>query len=318
MIKHLLTITLLSAGLTAGAQSFSGMYPFTSVSTSTLTGNTGTTDPTLPPVAVGVTFGSFTAVGTPSNTSASGVFAFSGWSTGATNGNDTYSAMTQTVDLTKYYDVSLTPQIGYEVSLTSITFNMNRSGTGPRTFVWRSNRDVFASNLPASAGTNTNISVQASNVFLWTADTYTSSAQQRGLTVNLSGTDFTSQTTAYNFRVYPYNAEATGGTFRIDTVIFNGSASLATSIGKLSFDLNSNLHVYPVPSHDGVVFIESKNAVDVSKIEVLDVLGNVVISNSSKNDAKIKLNLADMPNGNYFVRVYSGNSVSTKKIVVLK
>lgn len=318
MIKNLLTtITLASASLLANAQSFSGMYPFTSVSTSTATGNTGTTDPTPVPTAVGVTFGSFSAVGTPSNTSAGGVFAFSGWTTGATNGNDTYSAMTQTVDLTKYYDVTLTPQVGYEVSLTSITFNMNRSGTGPRTFVWRSNKDGFASNLSASAGTNTNVSVQASDVFLWSVDSYTSSAQQKGLSITLTGTNFTSQTTPYNFRLYPYNAEAAGGTFRIDTVTFNGSASLATSIGKVSFDLNSNLNVYPVPSHDGVLFVESKNAQDITKIEVLDILGNVILSNS-KNESKVKLNLAEMPNGNYFVRVHSGNSVSTKKIVVLK
>ncbi|MBI3521428.1 MAG: T9SS type A sorting domain-containing protein [Bacteroidetes bacterium] len=317
MIKHLLSITLLSAGLTAGAQSFSGMYPFTGVSTSTTTGNTGTTDPTPTPTATGVTFGAFTAVGTPTNTSAGGVFAFSGWTTGATNGNDVYSSMTQTVDLTKYYDVSLTPASGYEVSLTSITFNMNRSGTGPRTFVWRSNRDGFAANLPASVGTNTNISVQTANVFLWTVDSYTTNTQQKNLMVTLGGTDFTAQTTAYNFRLYPYNAEAGGGTFRIDTVTFNGSASLATGLGKISFDLNSNFNVYPVPSHDGVLFIESKNMSDLSKIEVLDVLGNVVLT-SSKNDPKIKLNLTDMPDGNYFVRMYSGTSVSTKKIVILK
>ena len=317
MIKNLLsTIALVSTVLSVNAQSFSGMYPFTSVSTSTATGNTGTTDPTPVPTATGLTFGSFTAVGTPSNTSAGGVFAFSGWTTGATNGNDTYSAMTQTVDLTKYYDVSLTPQVGYEVTLTSITFNMNRSGTGPRTFVWRSNKDAFAANLPVSAGTNTNVSVQASDVFLWTVDSYTSSAQQKGLSVNLSGANFTSQTTAYNFRFYPSNAEAAGGTFRIDTVIFNGSVSLATGIGRLQFDLNSNFKVYPVPSYDGVVFIESKSQ-DITKIEVVDVLGNVVLLNT-KNESKVKLNLADMPNGNYFVRMYSGNSVSTKKIVVIK
>ena len=318
MIKNLLsTIALVSAALMANAQSFTGMYPFTSVSTSTATGNTGTTDPTPVPTATGITFGSFTAVGTPSSTSAGGVFAFSGWTTGATNANDTYSAMTQTVDLTKYYDVSLTPQVGYEVSLTSITFNMNRSGTGPRTFVWRSNKDGFAANLTTSAGTNTNISVQASDVFLWSVDSYTSNAQQKGLTVNLSGANFTSQTTAYNFRLYPYNSEAAGGTFRIDTVTFNGSASLITGLGKVSFDLNSNLNVYPVPSHDGVLYIESKSTQEITKIEVLDVLGNLVLSNT-KNESKVKLNLADMPNGNYFVRIHSGNSVSTKKIVVLK
>ena len=60
------------------------------------------------------------------------------------------------------------------------------------------------------------------------------------------------------------------------------------------------------------------NQMDLNKIEVLDVLGNVVLSSSSKNDMKVKLNLSEMQNGNYFVRMYSGNSVSTKKITIVK
>jgi hypothetical protein len=119
-------------------------------------------------------------------------------------------------------------------------------------------------------------------------------------------------------RFYAWNSEASTGSFRIDDVIFSGSATAVTSVGKVSFDLNSNLNIYPVPSFDGVVFIESKNNQDVTKIEVLDILGNVVSSNVTKGDSKTKLNLANIPNGNYFVRTFSGNSVSTKKIVILK
>jgi hypothetical protein len=119
------------------------------------------------------------------------------------------------------------------------------------------------------------------------------------------------------FRFYAWNAESVAGNFGIDDVSFFGSVVMATGLGKVSFDLNSNFKVYPVPSHNGVLFIESKNQ-DVTKIEVIDVLGNIVLSNDTKNESKVKLNLADMPNGNYFVRIHSGNSVSTKKIVVIK
>ena len=63
--------------------------------------------------------------------------------------------------------------------------------------------------------------------------------------------------------------------------------------------------------------MESKSGLEVSKIEVIDVLGNVVLSSINKNDSKVKLNLADMPNGNYFVRIYSDNSISTKKISII-
>ena len=73
MIKHLLSISILFLGLNAFSQSFSVMYDFGSVMSGTA--NTGTVDPTPPPTAAGVTFGSFMAFGTPTATSANGVFA---------------------------------------------------------------------------------------------------------------------------------------------------------------------------------------------------------------------------------------------------
>jgi hypothetical protein len=120
------------------------------------------------------------------------------------------------------------------------------------------------------------------------------------------------------FKFYGWNAEAATGTFSIDSVIFSGSVSLATGIGSVNFDLNSNFNVYPVPCYDGVIFIENKHAIEVSKIELMDVLGNVVLSNQATNESKIKLNLADLPSGNYFVKMSSGKQVSVKKIVVIK
>lgn len=318
MIKRILTITFLATSFFAGAQSFSGMYHFTAVTGGTVA-NTGTIDPTPVPTATGLTFGSFTAVGTPTNTSASGVFAFSGWGTGATTGNDAIATYTGAVDPGKYYEVTLTPQASFDITLSSVTFNINRSATGPRTFVWRSNADGYASNLSA-ATSNTNVSIEPTNVFFWAADSYTvsNSVQLKGCSLTLSGPNFSNQTNPMTFRLYPYNAEGTGGTFRIDTVVFNGMANIATKVGNLSFDLNSNFNVYPVPSQDGILYIENKNSMDLTKIEVLDVLGNVVVSNNPKNENRIKLNLSEMPNGNYFVRMYSGNSVSIKKIAVVK
>ena len=44
-------------------------------------------------------------------------------------------------------------------------------------------------------------------------------------------------------------------------------------------------------------------------------------SNSEKifnDESKIKLNLADLPNGNYFIKISSGKNVTVKKIVVIK
>lgn len=307
MIKNLLsTITLVFASLIANAQSFTATYDFAAT-----TSVSGTTDPTTPPSVTGLTCGSFMAVGTGSNSSAGNRFSFNSWGTGATTGVDTYSTMTGTIDLGKYYEVTLTPQAGFTLSLNSIAFTAQRSGTGIRSYVVRTSADGYTNNLPASVVTNTNISVVGTNEFFWNLDAVTSA--QNGSTINLFGIPTSS---AVSFRFYAWNSEAGTGTFSIDNVVFDGSmAGTVTGVKNHSTELNT--FIYPVPSHDGFVFIESKNQ-DITKVEVLDVLGNLVLSTSAKDEAKVKLNLADMPNGNYFVRMYSGNSVSTKKIVVIK
>ena len=307
MIKNLLsTITLVFASLIANAQSFTATYDFAAT-----TSVSGTTDPTTPPSVTGLTCGSFMAVGTGSNSSAGNRFSFNSWGTGATTGVDTYSTMTGAIDLGKYYEVTLTPQAGFTLSLNSIAFTAQRSGTGIRSYVVRTSADGYTNNLPASVVTNTNISVVGTNEFFWNLDAVTSA--QNGSTINLFGIPTSS---AVSFRFYAWNSEAGTGTFSIDNVVFDGSmAGTVTGVKNHSTELNT--FIYPVPSHDGFVFIESKNQ-DITKVEVLDELGNLVLSTSAKDEAKVKLNLAYMPNGNYFVRMYSGNSVSTKKIVVIK
>ena len=312
MIKHLLSIALISTSLMVNAQSFSAKYNFALTSTVTPT----TVDPTPSPTATGVTFGSFSAVNVGTVSTSNGSFTYDTWGTGALTGDDVQANYTGAIDLTKYYNVAITPQSGYEVTLTDMTFSSRRSSTGPRQYAVRSSMNAYASNLPATPATNTIVTVVNSNEFFISVDGNTST--YNGNTITFTQPAFTAFTSSVNIRFYAWNAEGTAGSFRLDSVIFNGSASVVTGLGKVSFDLNSNLNVYPVPSHDGVLFIESKNAQDVIKIEVLDILGNVVLINSTKNEAKIKLNLADMPNGNYFVRIYSGNTVSTKKIIVLK
>ena len=312
MIKHLLSIALVSTSLILNAQSFSAKYNFALTTTVTPT----TVDPTPPPTATGVTFGSFSAVGVGTVSTSNGSFTYDTWGTGALTGDDVQANYTGAIDLTKYYGVAITPQSGYEVTLTDMTFSSRRSATGPRQYSVRSSINAYASNLPATPATNTIVTVINSNEFFISVDGNTST--YNGNTIAFTQPAFTAFTTPVNVRFYAWNAEGTSGSFRIDSVIFNGSASMITGLGKLSFDLNSNFDVYPVPNHDGVLFIEAKNNMELTKLEILDVLGNVVYTSATKNDAKIKVNLADMPNGNYFVRMYSGKTVSTKKIVVIK
>ena len=249
---------LLTASLFA--QSFSGTYNFSSVSTTT-----GKTDPTAVPTATGLTFGSFTANGAVSaNPNATGRFSFTSQSTGATNGSDVF---TGTIDLTKYYEVTVTPAAGYTLNIASIKFTMQRSGTGIRQYSVRSSKDSYASNLPASISpANADLQVVASNVFQVTDAATTA---ETGSIITLTG--FTGITTATTFRFYGYNAEASGGTFSIDDVIIAGSAVSGTdntppvnaalypktaSITSTTFNLTHNIDeagktyyiVTPVPS----------------------------------------------------------------------
>lgn len=311
MIKKLLAIScLVLTGLAVNAQAtFTITYDFAATTTVS-----GTTDPTTPPTVTGLTCGSFVAVGTPSaNPNATGRFSFVGWPVGSPSTTATYTDMTGAINPNEYYEVSLTPQAGYTLTLNSLAFTVQRSGTGIRSYAVRVNADGYTNNLPASVGTNTNLSVQGVNEFFYNADGITSA--QAGSSINLMGA---STDMPVSFRFYGWNSEAGTGTFSIDNVTFDGAMSIATKVGNLSYDLNSNFNVYPVPSQDGILYIENKNSTDLTKIEVLDVLGNIVVSNNPKTENRIKLNLSEMPNGNYFVRMYSGNGVSTKKIAIVK
>lgn len=317
MIKNLLSATLLLLSLNVFSQAFSGMYPFSSVGTGTA--STGTTDPTPPPTAAGLTFGSFSAVGTGTTPSAGGVFAFSGWDLGATNGIDTYTTFTGALNPAKYYEVTLTPSAGYQINLTSITFNMLRSSTGPRNWSVRSNKDTYGTNLPASVGTNTALSVVGSNEFFWLFDATGNTAQQKGCSIALSGANFTNQTTPYTFRFYSWNAESSAGTFRVDTVTFTGLATGGAGIADYTQDLNSTIKIYPNPSNDGIVYLDTKK-INYSKLEVVNILGSVVATEDKQttNSEKIRLDLNTLPSGTYFMRITSGNKIYTERFFIAK
>ncbi|MES2514687.1 MAG: T9SS type A sorting domain-containing protein [Bacteroidota bacterium] len=222
MIKNLLIIATLCLSVSARAQSFSLTYPFAAV-----TASSGVIDPTPTPTAVGVTSGSFAAVGTPSlNANAAGRFSFVGWPLGSptgTNSTDVYASMTGSINTTEYYEIILTPQAGFTVALNTMSFTIQRSGTGIRNYAVRASVDGFTNNLPASVATNTNLSVVGANEFFWNFDALSNA--QNGSTINFFGATTTSSVA---LRFYAWNAEAAGGTFSIDNVSIDGSVTGGT------------------------------------------------------------------------------------------
>lgn len=120
----------------------------------------------------------------------------SGWSTGA-------------LDLDDYYGFSLTIDSGFTLDLTSLHFAERRSGTGIRNFQVRASNDNF-----------TTFSTVVSEITV--PDNTSTRDQDFALSLNdLTGT--------IAFRIYGYNAEGTGGTWRLANhsseggLVLNGS-----------------------------------------------------------------------------------------------
>ena len=104
-------------------------------------------------------------------------------------------------DLNQYVEFSVTPQT-YQFSVTSLSFNFNRSKTGPTQFIVRSNQDGFGNNI-GSATTDT-IGFASKNI----------------------GISFNDLETEVKFRIYGYGGSNANGTLRLDNLRVNGKVAL--------------------------------------------------------------------------------------------
>lgn len=224
MTKHLLRVSIMVmtafCSISSFGQSFTATYDFSDLTSGTL----GRVDPTPPPVVTGVTFGSFSAAATVSEKSTAGSrFSYTGWPTGATSGSDDF---TGSIDETKFYEVTLTPKTYYSFDLASVTFKLQRSGTGIRQYVVRSSTDGFTANLPGVIDpANANLQVISGNIFQVTDAT----SGYEGSKVLLTGASFTDIDAPITFRFYGFNAEGASGSFSLDDVTFNGTALISAS-----------------------------------------------------------------------------------------
>lgn len=325
MVKKLLSLFIVCFIVKSGnSQNFALSYQFSAV-----TNSSGPVDPTTNNTVTGVTSGSWTAVGTGTNSSGAGYFSFTAWGTGATNSNNV--TFTGSIDPGKYYEVTLTPQAGYSISLNSMSFGASRSGTGIRHFAVRTDRDSYAANVAAtytplnSAASTTVIQIQGGDTFFWFDDANNTGSGAAGSVynnicgVNFSGANFTNQTNPYTIRIYAWNAEGAGGTFRVDTLLINGVATFSTAgFGNISHDLGAKFKLYPNPNNSGVVFVELKNA-DKGTIEIVNMLGSLVAREEKESvENRVKLDVSKLEQGTYFVRYKTGNNTITEKLIITK
>ncbi len=308
MKKITLLVTTAIISVASLAQNFTATYTFDSVKTTS-----GVTDPSPLPTATGIVFNAFSATGTPVNPNSSFRFSFIDWATGATTGNNVYASLTGSINTSEYYEVTLAPAVGYTISINSIAFKVQRSGTGVRTYSVRSSADNFVANLAGTINPgNTNLSVQQGETFFWNYDSITSG--QAGSTIILpSGFDFTNRVLPITFRFYAWNSEATGGTFSIDDVTFDGSTSVVLGIDQL---VKEEMSVSPNPSTNGVFKI---NLPAISKIMVTiyNCIGKEIMRKEINGSSQL-VDLSGEANGSYFIKIQTTTAVITKKIIVAK
>lgn len=306
-MKKLYTLLFLAAaGLTANAQNFTATYDFADV-----TNTSGSTDPTAVPTAQNITFSSFKAVNPEVtenyNSSGPGRFSFNTQAQGGTNGDDNYTSLTGNIDLSKYFEVVLTPASGFILDLTELSFRVQRSGTGIRTYAVRTSADNYATNLGTITidPANPVLSTQNNNVFFWTQDAM--SQGQNGSKINVNSIN---DVAALTIRFYGWNAEAAGGTFSIDDVVITGNVEPGTA--NVKNNAISGLKMFPNPLTGNVLNITSNNN-DVKTVAIFDVLGKQVVNTKTVNNT---VNVSGLTSGVYMVKITEAGKTSTKKLVV--
>ncbi len=103
------------------------------------------------------------------------------------------------------------------------------------------------------------------------------------------------------------NTDATGNTG--DPMVLMSSIPLAVS----STAVENNFSVYPNPGNG--MFSFSSTEIGVVNVVVYNTLGEAVIMASNQNAKYFNIDLADQPNGIYYVQMNSGDAVSTVKVV---
>lgn len=313
-MKKFYTLSFILLASLSFGQAFTGTYDFAGIATvapATAPTN-GLTDPSPVPTAAGVTFGSFSAVISssvttiPAGSTGAGRFSYGNQPLGATTAVDTYNTLTGALDPAIYYQVTITPQSGFSMDLTQLTFKSQKSGTGARTYAVRSSVDGYAANLPASISpANAELSVQAGNVFFRNLDAITTG--QAGNTITF-GAGFTAITTPVVLRFYGWNAEAAGGSFSIDDVIITGT----TATLSVKQNTISGLSMYPNPVSNGNLYITS-NSSQAKSVAIFDILGKQVVKTTTSNNA---VNVANLKSGVYIVKISEEGKTDTRKLII--
>jgi hypothetical protein len=150
----------------------------------------------------GINCGDLIKVGITSSSS-TGNFRGNDWPIGATDGSDVF---TGDLDPDKYISFSIAAVSGYNFNISSIEFGVGRSAAGPRQFLWKGSEDGFTGIFENYSETNAALTNENGIITApdansnWFGNTFEPGLQYQ----ELEGT--------VEFRLFGYNAEASGGT----------------------------------------------------------------------------------------------------------
>ncbi len=109
-----------------------------------------------------------------------------------------------------------------------------------------------------------------------------------------------------------YTVTGTGANGCKNTFVVSQAVSPCTGINNNNVTFVNGILVYPNPNR-GEFTIELNNG-SFKNIELMDLTGRVIISDTSSND-KVDFNINTLANGVYYVRIQSNNTVEVIKIV---
>lgn len=133
----------------------------------------------------------------------------------------------QNLDEDSYFEITISPQLGYEMTVTDINFGYRRSGTGPLAYelYWSTDGVLANSTRLDSVAMPASIAAQVGSL--------------SGLSINIAEGE------TLHLKWYAYDASSTPGTFRMDVnntnLIVEGSVSLASTDTGVFFNGESDV-----------------------------------------------------------------------------
>ncbi len=98
------------------------------------------------------------------------------------------------------------------------------------------------------------------------------------------------------------------------TIQYNGTVPTGLSQNKKS--ALSDLRIYPNPSSNGMITVESTG--DNNNLEIINMLGSTVLHRENIAGGTYPVNAGTLPAGTYFVRVWSDKNTRTEKLIITK